>query len=36
MEISVTQLLFVEAADLGEHEVTVDDFTEFLLVSADN
>jgi hypothetical protein len=34
MEISVTQLLFVEAAYLCEHEIAIDNFAKFLLVSA--
>ncbi len=36
MEVSVTQLLFVEAADLCDHQVAIDDLAKFWLVSADD
>jgi hypothetical protein len=29
MEVSVTQLLFVEAADLCDHQVAIDDLAKF-------
>ena len=36
MEVSVAQLLFVVATDFGEEEVAIENFAEFLLVSADD
>jgi len=35
VEISIAQLLLIKAADFRQHEVTIEDFSEFIFIPAD-